>query len=524
MTETTDLNDPVLTGLSEDQEIALALEQLGASPSIKVTPPNPADPNLVLEGPNAARQAAEIWGSERAKYDTANAAALNPPTKVWSPGKTTFKSPVDAAEALTSARRESSIDELIATGLSATQARKLADQDPSPPVKINADGNIYDAAFAGSEKKLTKGGSLTQEEYMAAMDQHRAKQAESQAQLKQWAEWQLLDSQSIEDLHGTALREFPSLPSTEEEKAVWLADLERNNPAAYQRFMHLDTVYRQKQDALQAEQQPVEQPQPVQEQPVQPQAEHPPAQYQPLPMQPSHLAKVEGALLVRDQLDQIARNEFPDIHSVQDAAALAKVNPERAKRLVQLVGIRQQIQNQAWAEYQAGQQQARNVEQLRNHVAEQDRLAEQQIPELQDTRTAAWFQKEAANTLRSWGLTDQQLRTMHENGQFSAPVQMALADVVRARHGMLPAQRDAREALRSKRAPVPPVSLPIRPGVSHGVPHGNEVEVSRLVNALDNANARGASAQTQARIAAEAFAAARRAATGNRKPSNGGWM
>jgi len=79
-----------------------------------------------------------------------------------------------------------------------------------------------------------------------------------------------------------------------------------------------------------------------------------------------------------------------------------------------------------------------------------------------------------------------------------------------------------RSALHEKKArPVPP--LPIRPGVSHPVPTGNEVDVSRGLNALAAAAARGASPNVQARIAAETFAAARRAATGTNKPAKE-WM
>src|SRR5215472_11476018 len=146
MVEATDLTDPNLVGLSEEQEIALALEQLGAAPaaSLRVTPPDPRDPNLVIEGHDSAKRAAELWGSERAKLDPANEAALQKPVKVWAPGKTEFKGlnskaqAVSAAESISTARRENSIDELIAAGFSPTQARQIADQkDPVPPTKLD---------------------------------------------------------------------------------------------------------------------------------------------------------------------------------------------------------------------------------------------------------------------------------------------------------------------------------------------------------------------------------------------------
>src|SRR5262249_7588098 len=80
----------------------------------------------------------------------------------------------------------------------------------------------------------------------------------------------------------------------------------------------------------------------------------------------------------------------------------------------------------------------------------------------------------------------------------------------------------ARATINQKKArPVPPVAM--RPGVSHPVPTGNEVDVARGMQALDAAAARGASPSVQARIAAETFAAARRAATGTSKP-NKEWL
>src|SRR5262245_34489002 len=245
MVEATDMNDPNLAGLSEEAEIALRLEQLGAVPaaSLRVTPPDPSDPNFTLEGPNAARQAAELWGSERAKLDPANEAARQKPVKVWAPGKTEFKGldasrqAISAAEAISHSRREDSIDELVNAGFTPTAARQVANTDPNPPTKLDHQGNMLDAKFAGSEKKLTAGGEISQEDYMRSVDEHRKKQAEQAGNYKLWAEQQLLASQSIEDLHAQALREFPSIPATEEEKTVWLHDLERRDPAKFERFM-----------------------------------------------------------------------------------------------------------------------------------------------------------------------------------------------------------------------------------------------------------------------------------------------
>src|SRR5262249_23667342 len=153
---------------------------------------------------------------------------------------------------------------------------------------------------------------------------------------------QLLASKTPDELVQQATKEFKDLPSTEEAKEVWLRDLERNDPAKFERFMQLDTIYRQKQDAPyteQVQQQPVEQPQPIEQpQPVQYQQPAQPQQPSAPPMLTSHIAKVEGALLVRDQLDQLARAEFSDIRSVQDLQTLAKLNPQRATRLLQLAG------------------------------------------------------------------------------------------------------------------------------------------------------------------------------------------
>src|SRR5262245_55817116 len=112
MSEITNLEDPNLVGLSEDQEIALRLEQLGATPaaSLRVTaPPDPSDPNLIIEGHDSAKRAAELWGSERAKLDPANQAALQKPVKVWAPNNTEFKGlngerqAVSAAETISTA-------------------------------------------------------------------------------------------------------------------------------------------------------------------------------------------------------------------------------------------------------------------------------------------------------------------------------------------------------------------------------------------------------------------------------------
>src|SRR5262249_55476112 len=158
-------------------------------------------------------------------------------------------------------------------------------------------GNMLDAKFAGSEKKLTAGGEISQEDYMRSVDEHRKAQAKQASDYKAWAEQQLIASKTPDELGAQATKEVPGLPDTEEEKAVWLHNLERNDPAAYERFMQLDGVYRAKQQEI-AEQQQIEaqpQPQPVE----QPQYQQP-AQPRELPMEPSAQAKIEGALLVRN--------------------------------------------------------------------------------------------------------------------------------------------------------------------------------------------------------------------------------
>src|SRR5262249_53816225 len=133
-----------------------------------------------------------------AKLDPANEAARQKPVKVWAPNNTEFKGlsgerqAVSAAETISTARKESSIDELIAAGFTPTAARQIADSDPNPPTKLDHQGNMLDAKFAGSEKKLTAGGEISQEDYMRSVDEHRKKQAESAANLKAWAEQQLI--------------------------------------------------------------------------------------------------------------------------------------------------------------------------------------------------------------------------------------------------------------------------------------------------------------------------------------------
>src|SRR5262249_39665208 len=322
-------------------------------------------------------------------------------------------------------------------------------------------------------------------------------------------EQQLIASKTPDELVAQATKEFKDLPSTEEEKAVWLHNLERNNPAAYERFMQLDTAYRAKeQEAFEQRQAEVQaQPQHI--------AQPRPPQYQELPMAPSHQAKVECALLVRDQIDQTIRREFPDVRSMADANTLAKVNPQRATRLLQLAGMRGQVLQGAWNEYVAGQRGAEQAQSLANYVADQNERAEMKIPELAaGGKTAAAFKQAAIETMHSLGYDDAAITQAMNAGQIGLREQKLIAAATRER---LAEQNDqaTRDRLRSKRGrpQVPPVQ---RPGLRTDIPTATEIDVSRGLQALANADARGASPNIQARIAAETYAAARRAATGNR--------
>src|SRR5262249_37089295 len=199
-----------------------------------------------------------------------------------------------------------------------------------------------------------------------------------------------------------------------------------------------------------------------------------------------------------------------------------KVNPQRAARLLQMVGTYQQIQNHAWNEYSAAQRQAEQVQaqaqQIANYVANENARAEVEIPELAaGGEKAEAFKRAAIETMHSLGYDDAAIMRACEAGQVGLREQKLIAAATRER---LAAQ--TRSTLHEKKArPVAP--LPIRPGVSHPVPTGNEVDVARGMRALDAAAARGASPSVQARIAAETFAAARRAATGTSKP-NKEWL
>src|SRR5262249_29594058 len=231
------------------------------------------------------------------------------------------------------------------------------------------------------------------------------KQAEN---YKAWAEQQLLASKTPDQLIEQATKEFKDLPSTEEEKAVWLQNLERHDPQGYPRFLQLDDTFRAKQQEIAEQQQAEAQLQP---QAVQPQPQPQPQPAQPLPMEPSAAAKIEGALLVRNQLDQMAAREFPDVKGVQDLQVLEKVNPQRAARLLQMVGTYHQINNHAWNEYSAAQRQAEAVraqsEQIAAYVADQNNRAEAEIPELRaGGQTAAAFKRAAIETMHSLGYSD----------------------------------------------------------------------------------------------------------------------
>src|SRR5262249_12376456 len=148
--------------------------------------------------------------------------------------------------------------------------------------------------------------------------------------------------------------------------------------------------------------------------------------------------KIEGALLVRNQLDQMAAREFPDVKSVQDLQVLAKVNPQRAARLLQMMGAYQQIQNHAWNEYSVAQRQAEAVraqsEQIAAYVADQNNRAEQEIPELRaGGETAARFKQAAVETMRSLGYSDADMFLASEAGQIGLREQQLIAAATRER-------------------------------------------------------------------------------------------
>src|SRR5262249_25632777 len=155
---------------------------------------------------------------------------------------------------------------------------------------------------------------------------------------------------------------------------------------------------------------PVEQPQPAQ----QPQA--------PLPIEPSAQVKVEAALLLRNQLDQAALREFPDVKTVQDLQVLAKVNPQRAVRLLQMVGAYKQINDSAWQTYQPAKRQAEAAKtqyrQIADYVARQNDLAEAETPELRaGGETAAAFKREAVETMHALGYDDASIQQAINAGQ-----------------------------------------------------------------------------------------------------------
>jgi len=141
-----------------------------------------------------------------------------------------------------------------------------------------------------------------------------------------------------------------------------------------------------------------------------------------------------------------------------------------------------------------------------------------EIPELRaGGQTAAAFKRAAIETMHSLGYDDATIAQAMDAGQIGLREQKLIAAATRERLA-----EQARSTLHEKRS-RPQVPPPIRPGVSLPVPTGSEADVARADQRFEQAKARGASVNMQARLMAEALAAARRAATGTNKPAKE-WM
>jgi len=214
-------------------------------------------------------------------------------------------------------------------------------------------------------------------------------------------------------------------------------------------------------------------------------------------------------------IEAVARAQFPELHNGGDLAtnlqALLKINPAKAQQLVPIIQQYAFYQNQAWQAHQAGQRETEQRQLLVDHINQQDNLAGEQIPELaQGGKVASEFRQATRDTIRELGI-EKDLEAAYAAGQLTAPIQKAIAELVRARQ-----QTALRASLNEKkwRPPPPPV---VRPGPRYDGPSVDEAEIARTINDLPNMsqrNALRAAANVQARL---------RAANRPRNP-NGTWM
>jgi hypothetical protein len=250
------------------------------------------------------------------------------------------------------------------------------------------------------------------------------------------------------------------------------------------------------------------------EQPVEPQPE--PTQQQ--PEERTHFTKAEVEQAAIEQLSQYQERlgaillsirgvacppELAAITSPQAWAALQSTDPQKAAQLIDYVNRRSAVAAQLETDLNQARAQQEQIQrtQFQRYAEQQDSAFEAAEPEMRGENSAR-LQREALETLRHYGLTDDQIAAAW-NG---TPISLRSAPAQRI---VLAAARWRQASQRAKEAIARPSPPPQKPGVRQDV-RASVSDLNALRRRLDEAG----SAQQQLKLAGQLVASRRRAAQG----------